>query len=123
MPTSLALLWWGLLIATCLNFCVASYVVARLKRASVFTSLPNRLAKLEALSEDLESRCGQYDLRLKRITSRMAMATAREKLTETSQDSEPEEETKDAVKRRLGLIGANAPRAAFDIHSRGGLSR
>lgn len=115
-----------LLITTLVSCSAAAYAWNCSKHVSASHSLVKRVQKLESAAEEWNSQAEQFDLRLKRITSRAAMAKAREKLTETSQDTEAEvtrDDDKAAVRRKLGLVGASAQRAAYEIHARGGIQR
>lgn len=111
---------WNLAIQTLLaSFGVICAVVCY-RLASELRSQARSIRKIPAELESLGLEIQQLDLRIKRVTSRLAMAAAREKLTETSQATEDEPQDKNALKRKLGLVGAGAQRAAFEIHARGG---
>lgn len=117
------LLLLTVLTATLLSWCAAAYAWSCSRHASASHSLAKRVIKLESAAEEWNCQAEQFDLRLKRITSRAAMAAAREAKGQTATSPDTDEPpNKAATLRKLGIVGANAQRRAFEIHSRGGLT-
>ncbi len=90
--------------------------------ASEFSSL-TKLWKASAESAaDLNSRLDRLEQLQGRLSKKVHLDLRRDPETGRSARIEaPQNETKEATRRRLGLIGSNAAKVAHDIHSRGGL--
>lgn len=112
--------WFSLITSTLALLLAATCVVVCWRVGSRFSSMANRW---KASAQSVES----FDSRMKALEERYASVSKREHLNARRDPvtgrSVRAVETKEDVRRRLGLVGANAARVAHSIHTSGGLAK
>lgn len=112
------------LAVSLMSMCAALLAVGRAKQlwqqASSCISATKRSIEVIELVESFESRMSTLEARYESVAKRAHLNARRDPATGLSVRQAPKVETKDDLKRRLGLVGANAARAAHLIHSSGG---
>lgn len=115
--TSLLLLLTSLLAASCAVICVA--VCYRLR--SEFFLMAKASKQWAASVASFDSRMKTLEERYGSVAKREALAARRDPVTGKSTRVGPE--SKDDLRKRLGLVGSNAARVAHQIHSTGGIKQ
>jgi len=120
-PITLSL---AVLISICAALFAVSCAVVCWREASAFSSMKKRLRELESSVEPLSLRVKEIEMRYQSVAKRYALESRRDPETGKAAPAVPAKaETKEDVRRRLGLVGANAARVAHSIHAQGGLRR
>lgn len=113
--------WFSLATSICAILLAVLSAVASLRVGSRFSSMGKRWTASAASVESFESRLKTLEERYGSVAKREHLNARRDPVTGRSLPKEPE--TKDQLRNKLGLVGAGAARAAFEIHSRGGLKQ
>jgi uncharacterized protein YoxC len=118
-PITLSL---AVLISICAALCAVACAVACWRVVSEYSSLTKRL-KLSAESvESFNSRITELETKWEGLAKRTHLNARRDPETGKSMRVHPPKvETKEDVRRRLGLVGSNAARVAHAIHATGGI--
>lgn len=91
------------------------------RQASRFSSMANRLKASAQSTESFDSRVRTLEERWANVSKREHLNARRDPVTGKS--LKVHAESKEDVRRRLGLVGANAARVAHAIHTTGGLAK
>ena len=118
MPAPAALLL--VLTSIFAAFLAAISVVVCYRHRSASFSMAKAAKEWVRSAESFESRLKTLEERYQSVAKREHLNARRDPVTGRS-TSTKEPETKDVIRKRLGLVGAGAARAAFDIHARGGI--
>jgi len=112
--------WFSLITSISALLLAVISVGACWRQASRFLSMANRWKASAASVESFDSRMRTLEERYGSISKREHLNARRDPSTGRSVRAV---ESKEDVRRKLGLVGANAARVAHEIHSRGGLQQ
>jgi hypothetical protein len=113
--------WLLLLTSICAACLAATCVVVCLRLRSAFCLMASRAKEWGRSVESFESRMKALEERYASVAKRENLNARRDPVTGRSARTGPE--SKAEARLRLGLIGANAARAAHTIHLSGGLKQ
>lgn len=111
----------ALIIAICAMLFAATCAVVCWRLRSEFSSVMKASRASAASVVSFDSRVKTLEERWESTAKRVHLNARRDPVTGKSLSTKPE--TKEDVRRRLGLVGANAARVAHAIHSTGGLKQ
>lgn len=119
----MGLLAASLLVLTsiCAALLAAICVAVCSRHRSASSSMANRAKAWAQSVESFESRMKTLEERYESVAKRASLNSRRDPVTGRSMRTTPE--TRDDVRKRLGLVGANAARVAHEIHLTGGLKQ
>lgn len=117
MPETMSSL--ALAISICALLCAVICVVVCSRAASVCSSTVKASRQSAASVESFDSRMKTLEERYASVAKREHLNARRDPVSGRSMRTTSE--SKDELKKRLGLIGANAARVAHTIHLQGGI--
>lgn len=109
----------ALAISICALLCAVICVVVCSRAASVSSSMAKASRRSAELAESFDSRIKTLEERWQNVAKREHLNARRDPVSGRSMRTTSE--SKDDVKKRLGLVGSNAARVAHTIHAQGGL--